>query len=148
MPDLTVHRRQRILVVDDDPTCRALLDAIFDLHGFDVFSSDAVLGASSLIDGFRPDVILLDLALPYRSGASWLAELKSRPETASIPVVILSAMPEMLPRDRRALAAAVLAKPFRNQTLVETVRSVCIHQTVAVSPPHFDSTSTPRLGSL
>ena len=42
-------QRDRVLVVDDDPTCRALLDAIFDMYGFDVFTTDTVLGASALM---------------------------------------------------------------------------------------------------
>ena len=57
-----LHQRDRVLVVDDDPTCRALLDAIFDMYGFDVFTTDTVLGASALIASFKPNVILLDLA--------------------------------------------------------------------------------------
>lgn len=144
----TVHQRKRILVVDDDPTCRVLLDAIFDLHGFEVFASDSVLGATELIGSVRPDVILLDLALPYRSGASWLTELKSRPDTATIPVIILSAMPEMLPGDRRRLAAAVLQKPFRTPALVETVRAACARPTLPVAQVSSDGASSQRLGSL
>ena len=58
-------------------------------------------------------MILLDLALPYRSGASWLVELKADPGTAHIPVVILSAHPTVLPEGRRRLAHAILGKPFQ-----------------------------------
>ena len=72
--------RRRILIVEDDPGCRALLQAIFVSHGFRVTSTDSVLGAPELIERLRPDVIVLDLALPYRSGASWLVELKADPE--------------------------------------------------------------------
>lgn len=139
--------RERVLVVDDDPICRALLDAIFDMHGFDVFTTDTVLGASELIASFRPDVILLDLALPYRSGASWLTQLKAQPETASIPVVILSALPDMLPQDRKVLAAAIVPKPFRTRALVEVVRAVSAGSTAVVAPVRYDSASTRPLGS-
>ena len=141
-------QRLRVLVVDDDPTCRALLDAIFDMYGFDVFTTDTVLGASTLIGSFKPNVILLDLALPYRSGASWLAQLKANPATSSIPVVILSAMPEMLPRERGAQAAAVIAKPFRTRSLVDTVRAVCARPTLVGGPVRSDSASIQPLGSL
>jgi two-component system phosphate regulon response regulator PhoB len=123
--------RPRILIVDDDPACRALLDAIFDVHGFQVTKTDSVLGASELIAQIRPSVILLDLALPYRSGASWLAQLKANPETAHIPVVILSAVSDTLPRERRELAHAVIRKPFRTRTLVETIQAVLGGEIVA-----------------
>jgi two-component system phosphate regulon response regulator PhoB len=149
MSGMTVlANRPRILIVDDDPACRALLDAIFDLHGFQVTKTDSVLGASELIAQVRPTIILLDLALPYRSGASWLAQLKANPETAHIPVVILSAVSETLPRERRELAQAVVRKPFRTRTLVETVQAVCAGETLVEADITFDPTSSPPLGSL
>ena len=143
-----LKQRDRILVVDSDQPSRALLDAIFDLHGFDVFSTDTVLGASALIASFRPNVILLDLALPYRSGASLLAQVKANPDTASIPVVILTAMPDMLPSERRRQAAAIVQKPFHTRALVETVRAACARHMVMTGPVRIDSGSIQHLGSL
>src|SRR3954447_26789222 len=80
MSGMTVHHAsQRILIVDDDPSSRELLDGLFEVNGFQVTHTDSVLGASELIARDRPTVILLDLTLPYRSGASWLAQLKANP---------------------------------------------------------------------
>src|SRR3954468_2289978 len=124
MSGMTVRRAsQRILIVNDDPSCRTLLDDIFERNGFDVTYTDSVLGASELIARVRPTVILLDLALPYRSGASWLAQRKANPDTAQIPVVVLSALPDVLLGERRELARAVVRKPFRPETLVQTVQA-------------------------
>jgi len=123
--DDSVTDLQHILIVDDDPACRALLDATFERRGFQVTHIDSVLDAFELIARVRPTVILLDLALPYRSGASWLARLKADPETAQIPVVILSDMPDVLPTERRNLAGAVVRKPFCASTLVQTVEAAC-----------------------
>lgn len=143
-----LHQRDRILIVDSDQNCRALLDAIFDMYGFDVFTTDTVLGASALIASFRPTVILLDLALPYRSGASLLGQLKANPDTSSIPIVILTALPDVLPVERRRQAAAVVQKPFQTRPLVETVRAACARRTLLTGPVRIDSTSIRRLGSL
>ena len=66
-------------------------------------------------------MILLDLGLPYWSGASLLVELKADPHTASIPVVVASGSPEALSSARRALATAVIGKPFELQALLDTV---------------------------
>jgi DNA-binding response OmpR family regulator len=107
-----------------------------------------VLGASALIASFRPNVILLDLALPYRSGASLLTQLKANPDTATIPVVILTAMPDMLPTERRRQAAAIVQKPFHARSLVETVRTACARHMVMTGPVRIDSGSIQRLGSL
>jgi len=141
------HDRQRILVVDDDPICRSILDAVFDMYGFDVTTTDSVLGASELIVRFRPDVILLDLALPYRSGASWLTQLKADPQTSHIPVVILSALPDVLPHERRSLAHAVVRKPFRTRPLVETVRAACTDVAFLSREVRIDPASSQPLGS-
>lgn len=138
---------QRILIVDDDPGSRALLDEIFEQHGFQVTHIDSVLGAFEVIARVRPTVILLDLALPYRSGASWLARLKAQPATADIPVVILSALPDVLPRERRELAQALVQKPFRTGALVETVRAACADARRSDPEITIDRVSTPPLGS-
>lgn len=139
--------RRRILIVEDDPGCRALLQAIFVSHGFRVTSTDSVLGASELIERLRPDVIVLDLALPYRSGASWLVELKADPETAGIPVVVLSTHPTVLPEGRRRMAHAVLAKPFQIGTVIAAIQSAC-EGADAASAAISDSASSQPLGSL
>ncbi|MFN8637740.1 MAG: response regulator [Chloroflexota bacterium] len=152
---MTVSRtRQHVLVVDDDPACRALLNAIFDLHGFEVTSTDSVFGLSELIARVQPSVIVLDVALPYRSGASWLVQLKANPATSRIPVVILSAVPDVLPRERLELAQAVVRKPFRSRTLVQAVQAACDGARFAEAALPFDRTlriysgSSQRLGSL
>jgi CheY-like chemotaxis protein len=60
--------------------------------GFAVERRDSALGLATLLRRWRPDVVLLDLGLPYRSGAAVLADLKSDPATAAIPVVVVSAV--------------------------------------------------------
>lgn len=142
------HTPHRILIVDDDPSSRALLDGVFEINGFEVTHTDSVLGVSELVARVQPTVILLDLALPYRSGASWLAQIKSHPDTADIPVVILSDLPDMLPRERRVLAGAVVRKPFRASALVATVREVCDGAAVVEADVRSDRASSPRLESL
>ncbi len=143
-----LSHKQRVLVVDDDPTCRALLEAIFETHRYTVTATDSVIGASALIVQARPSIILLDLALPYRSGASWLAQLKASPATADIPVIILSAHPDVLPRERRGLAQAIVQKPFRTSSLLDTVRMLCGRGSMTDLRLQTDSASSQRLGSL
>jgi CheY-like chemotaxis protein len=115
----------RILVVEDDPTWRDLIGAALVAFGFDVTATDSVLSATQVIPQVRPSAILLDIALPFRSGAAWLAALKADARTADIPVVVVSALPEMLSAERRALAAAVVPKPFEPRVLARVVREAC-----------------------
>jgi two-component system, NtrC family, nitrogen regulation response regulator NtrX len=116
-------RRRRVLVIDDDPDLRGILTDLLEDEGYAVTTAEAVLGAMALARRLRPDVILLDLGLPYRSGASLLPELKADPSTADIPVVVVSGMPEVLTAERRAMAAGVVAKPFDTEVLLAAVRA-------------------------
>jgi DNA-binding response OmpR family regulator len=110
-------------VVEDDPGVAALLVAVLAGAGYAPTTTDSALGAVALARRRRPAVVLLGLGLPYRSGGALLGNLKTDPATAGIPVVVLSAAPETLPRERAALAAAVLGKPIELQHLSEIVRA-------------------------
>ncbi len=121
--EMKVHLR-RVLVIEDDPVIQRLLERILKPEGYAVTTTDSALGAMDLVRRLRPRVILLDLGLPYRSGATLLAELKADSITADVPVVVVSAMDEVLTDERRGQAAAVLAKPFSPRALLETVRAV------------------------
>ena len=103
---------RRVLVVEDDAALAAVWAQALADAGYAVRKRESALGVAALVRAWRPDVVLLDLGLPYRSGASLLAELKAAPATAAIPVVVVSAAPETLPPASRGLAAAVLPKPF------------------------------------
>ena len=113
-----------VLVIEDDPSTTKLLTYILGVAGYDVTTADSALGVMALTQQLQPDVILLDLGLPYRSGASLLAELKAAPETAHIPVIVVSALAPTLTAERAALAEAVVAKPFSPRALLVVVDAV------------------------
>jgi PAS domain S-box-containing protein len=80
----------RIVVCDDDPTLREVLECMLQGYGYDVRTVDGGDELIRLLAAFTPDVILLDLFMPAGGGWETLARLKTKPETAAIPVVILS----------------------------------------------------------
>ena len=116
---------QRILIIDDDPDLREVLTEALRGEGYAVTALESAFGAAGLARRLRPGVILLDIGLPYRSGASLLTELKANPSTAGIPVVVISANPDALTAGRRAQATAVLDKPFQVEALLGAVRAAC-----------------------
>ena len=118
-------RTARVLLVEDDPEIRELLGLLLRAQGYAVEAVDSAIGAAALVGRVRPDVILLDLGLPFRSGAALLEALKADPSTAGIPVVVVSAVAEALGPRRRDLAHAVIAKPFRTDELLEAVAGAC-----------------------
>jgi CheY-like chemotaxis protein len=112
-----------VLIVEDDAVTRGVLEDALTDEGYWVETIDTAIGALALVRQLEPHAIVLDLGLPYRSGASLLAELKADPETAAIPVIVLSGMAEVLPPHRRAQASAVLAKPVPLGALFDAVRA-------------------------
>ena len=114
-----------VLVIEDDRDVRVVLTEILTEAGYAVTATESAIGALALARDLEPCVILLDLGLPYRSGASLLAELKADAATADIPVIVVSSMPQLLTPQRRALAADVIQKPFDVQDLVDRVRAGC-----------------------
>ena len=113
------------LVVEDEPGVAALLAEGLAGAGYAPTAPDSALGAVALARRLRPAAVLLDLGLPYRSGASLLTDLKGDPETADIPVIVVSALPETLTPERRALATLVLAKPINIRDLLRALRAAC-----------------------
>ena len=101
-----------------------LIDAL-TTHGYEVESRDSVFGAAALVRDLHPAAVLLDLGLPFRQGSALLTELKVNPDTADVPVLVMSGMPEVLSEERRAMAAAILAKPFRIGDLLDAIRTAC-----------------------
>ena len=116
---------KHVLVIEDEPGIRELLTDALQSDGYAVTATESALGATTLVRRLLPRVILLDLGLPYRSGGTLLQDLKSDPETAPIPVLIVSALTETLTPDRRAMASGVIAKPFSPDALLDAVRSAC-----------------------
>jgi two-component system response regulator AdeR len=114
-----------VLVVEDDPGVAALLAEVLAGAGYAPATTDSALGAAALARRLRPAAVLLDLGLPYRSGGALLDDLKADRATAAIPVLVVTALAEVLPPARRALAAGVVAKPFSPAALLTALRRAC-----------------------
>lgn len=87
---VTPSQSLRLLVVEDDPLLRNLLTIKLQksaiIHEFCHSGTDAL----SHIETFKPSVVVLDLMLPGKGGLDILAELRSRPDTQALPVIIFS----------------------------------------------------------
>ncbi len=75
----------RVLIIDDDANWRTLLKLLFEHEGYQVLlAPDGEIGLT-LAEGGRPDIILLDVAMPHRSGLEVYLDLQNNPRTAGIP---------------------------------------------------------------
>jgi DNA-binding response OmpR family regulator len=112
-----------ILVVDDDPVILQLLQVNFEMEGFTVITAaDGKEGVErTRLD--RPDIVVSDVMMPRMSGLELVAELKADPDTASIPVLLLTAKAQQTDVvDGLAQGADdYVTKPFEPLDLVDRV---------------------------
>ena len=105
---------RRILVVDDEPHIGLLLRLQLESRGYELQLARSLFEARGALKGeIAPDAILLDIHLPDGSGVDLLRELRERPATAKIPVLILTAEgEERVLAEARSLGANTITKPF------------------------------------
>lgn len=113
-----------ILVVDDDPCVRELVNITFESRPYRILEAACGCQAMRLAHDVRPDLMLLDVLLPNSiSGLDVCSALKADQATRSIRIIMLSAMAD--PRDiqmgHEAGADGYLTKPFRLANLIRTV---------------------------
>jgi two-component system cell cycle response regulator DivK len=115
---------KRILVVEDDPDNRRIVAKVLSVEGYDVIEATDGIEALAQARAERPDLILMDLALPNVDGWEATRRLKSDPETRSIPVVALTAV-AMRGDEEQARAAGCddyLPKPARPAAIRAVVK--------------------------
>jgi CheY-like chemotaxis protein len=114
-----------ILICDDEPHLRELMRVSLDRDY--AFAEAADAGeALAVADRVRPDLVLLDVMMPGGSGLSVIERLRSRPELADVPVVVVSAF--VSESDRRAAhdagADGFIGKPFDPDDLASIVQEL------------------------
>jgi two-component system phosphate regulon response regulator PhoB len=116
----------RILVVDDEPDIAALVAYHLAKRGYRVSTANDGSEALKVATAERPDLLVLDLMLPERSGFEVLQELRARPETQAMGVILLTARTEREDRLRGLTLGAddYVAKPFSPEELVLRVGAV------------------------
>jgi CheY-like chemotaxis protein len=117
---------RRVLLVDDEDSLRKVLKDLLEREGYEV--SEARDGVQDLdqVDRIGPDVIVLDLNLPGLDGYGVLTQLRSRPATAEIPVIVLTAKGDEDNEVRVFELGAddFLQKPFRARALSARLEAV------------------------
>lgn len=119
-----------VLVIDDEPALAELVAANLSAAGHRVRTAPDGRAGLDAIDDRLPDVVVLDVMMPVLDGWGVLEALAERPETAELPVVMLTALSSEQDVIRGHLTGAVqyLAKPFEIDALLTAVQ-------VAAAPP-------------
>ncbi|HEY3799549.1 MAG TPA: response regulator [Caulobacteraceae bacterium] len=123
-----------VLYVDDEPDIREIAGLALGLDP-QIAANLAGSGAEALrlVRAARPDVVMLDVMMPEMDGPAVLKALRDAPETASIPVVFITARTQAHDRERlmQLGAVAVIAKPFDPMALAKELRAVLAQDAAA-----------------
>ncbi len=118
--------RQKILICDNEAPLRDLVRATLDGGAYEIIEAHDGDEALEAIRRERPDLVVLDVMMPGKTGLEVLSIVRNDPEVAETPVVMLTARAHATDRDAAATAGAdrFLAKPFSPLALLETVETL------------------------
>jgi two-component system KDP operon response regulator KdpE len=123
-------RATTVLVVDDEPPIRRFLRTSLTASDYRVVEAEDAAGAMRLLAAEKPDLVILDLGLPDRSGLEVIRQIR---ETSSVPIVVLSAR-----HDERSKVEALdrgaddyVSKPFGMDELMARLRAALRHAFLA-----------------
>jgi CheY-like chemotaxis protein len=123
-------RPYRILVVDDDPDIIVYLSTLLEDHGYVVASANDTPSAFIALENFRPDLALVDVLLPGRSGLDLVVCMRRDPRWCDIPLVVITGNDQVLQDDCQSYLVGhqdvrgpdgVLGKPMDPKTLLAVV---------------------------
>jgi two-component system phosphate regulon response regulator PhoB len=132
--------RPKILLVEDDANLVELIRYNLEKEGFDVVSTPDGEEALVLAEEDRPDVVVLDWMIANLSGIEVCRRLRRAPETASLPIIMLTARAEEGDRIRGLETGAddYVTKPFSPRELVARVRALLRRLRPALSGGHLE----------
>lgn len=116
----------KIFIADDDPIVRKFLSALLADAGFEVTAVSDGEKALAGVRETRPDLVILDLVMPYKDGFEVCRGIRATPEVRNVPVIILS----MKDREADALKSFELGaddfvrKPFNPLELIARIRKI------------------------
>ncbi len=116
---LTALSRHRILIVDDDPEIREALCDLLIEEGYEVALAENGEQALNAIRRHRPEMVLLDLMMPKVNGWELLGQL----EGDDLPVILISAYPDVAWSVQDPRVRACFSKPIDTHGLLSTLRA-------------------------
>lgn len=117
---------QRILLIEDEANILEAIGFVLSRDGWDVHGHGNGATALSEVARVGPDVVVLDMMLPGRSGLEILSDLRADAATADLPVLMLTAKGQAQDRETAMALGAngFLTKPFSNTELARTVKAL------------------------
>lgn len=116
----------KVLLVDDEENIRILVRFNLEKSGYEVIEAGDGKEALRLVAAMRPEIVLLDLMLPGMDGLEVCRSLKSNPQTAALPIIMLTAKSDEIDRviGLELGADDYLTKPFSQRELLARIKAV------------------------
>lgn len=114
-----------VLVIDDNDDIRECLAELLEDEGYEVTTSENGEQAREILQQKRPCLVIMDLMMPVLDGWALRAWMLAQPDLADIPVLLLSARPDVDEEAHRLRAVAGLTKPMSIERLFEHVAEHC-----------------------
>ncbi len=117
---------ETILVIDDDEMNREVLEAFLSLENYEVLTAHNAKIGLEQADAHAPDLIILDVRLPDRSGYEVCRQLKQGDRTRHIPIMMITGydLEDEASNLKQAGADDFLARPFEAENLLQHVKSL------------------------
>ncbi|MCL4513508.1 MAG: response regulator [Candidatus Eremiobacteraeota bacterium] len=119
-------KSQKILVVDDEPYIQRSLRLILEMEGFNVLTASDPLEAIQVLSQTLPDLILLDIMMPYMDGYEFAQKIKENPEYENIYIIALTARGQEKDKLKSAQIGINehITKPFHPSHLVNRIKEI------------------------
>lgn len=119
---------KRVLVIEDEPNISEAVSFFLSRDGWDVFTHSKGTDALDAVENRVPDLLILDVMLPGRSGVDILRDIRADHRWSELPVLMLTARGHA--RDKaeaeEAGASRFMTKPFSNAEILEAVRELAL----------------------
>jgi DNA-binding response OmpR family regulator len=117
---------RRIVLVEDEPNIIEAMSFLLSRDGWEVSTHSNGETAAEAVRAVHPQVVVLDVMLPGRSGYDILRDLRADPATATLPVLMLTARGQKKDRERAAELGVTrfMTKPFSNAELVAVLGEI------------------------
>jgi CheY-like chemotaxis protein len=112
-----------VLICDDEPALRELVRISLD-GPYQFMEADDGEESLEIARRVRPDVVILDMMMPRRSGLEVLRAMRQEKDLSDIPVIVLTAQPATRDQAVRAGADIVMVKPFEPEEIATAVEEV------------------------
>lgn len=112
----------KVLIIDDDKSIASLLMTLLKLEGYQAFESRDWAGIPGILLDETPDLVLMDCILSDMSGLEILADIRSDPLLADLPIIMTSGI-DMSYESKLKGANDFLLKPYSPDLLLETIKN-------------------------